>query len=172
MGRRSEKTPNKSDFIRRLPPSLSASEVVAKGKAAGVTFSTQLVYNVRRGSKATREKARRSTMAKPSTTTATKTQSKAAFIRSLPATMSAKDVVAKAKAAGITIADTYVYWARGSSKRKVRTKRATPSRKGASVRRPISNISSAETLLRAVAAEIGLGRAMEILAGERAMIRA
>ncbi len=37
--------------------------------------------------------------------------------------------------------------------------------------RPSNSASSVEDLLRAVAAEIGLGRAMEILAGERARVR-
>jgi hypothetical protein len=36
----------------------------------------------------------------------------------------------------------------------------------------VTTASSTETLLKAVAAEIGLGRAMEILAGERARVRA
>ena len=38
---------NKSAFIRSLPRSLSASEVVAKGKAAGLTFSDKYVYTIR-----------------------------------------------------------------------------------------------------------------------------
>ncbi len=47
-----KKTPlSKSDFIRSQPTSVSAAEVVKKGKAQGIKFSPQLVYNVRRGSK-------------------------------------------------------------------------------------------------------------------------
>jgi hypothetical protein len=42
---------------------------------------------------------------------------------------------------------------------------------GASVTSPATT-SSAEDLLRAVAAELGLGRAVEILEGERARVRA
>lgn len=109
----------------------------------------------------------------------TKPQSKAAFIRSLPAAMPVKDVVAKAKEAGLKIADTYVYWARsaakkGSAKRKSvkqAARRATP-RTGPAVSRPIATRTSAEDLLKAVAAEIGLGRAIEVLQGERARVHA
>jgi hypothetical protein len=38
---------NKSAFIRSLPRSLPASQVVAKGKAAGLTFSDKYVYTIR-----------------------------------------------------------------------------------------------------------------------------
>ena len=38
--------------------------------------------------------------------------------------------------------------------------------------RPIATTPKAEDLLKALGAEIGLGRAMEILAGERARVRA
>jgi hypothetical protein len=55
-----------SEFIRRQPTTLSATEVVAKGKAAGIKFGTQLVYNVRRGSKATKGTVKKTTAAKPS----------------------------------------------------------------------------------------------------------
>lgn len=38
---------NKSAFIRSLPRSMPASEVVTKGKAAGLTFSDRYVYAIR-----------------------------------------------------------------------------------------------------------------------------
>ena len=89
--------------------------------------------------------------------------------------MPVKEVVATGKAQGVKFDDTYVYWARGSAKKRTSnaaTRRATPWRNATAVPRPITTGSKAEMLLRAVAAEIGLGRAMEILAGERAMVRA
>jgi hypothetical protein len=51
------------------------------------------------------------------------------------------------------------------------TKMTTPSR-GAPVPRPITSTRSAEDLLKAIAAEIGLGRAIDQLQGERARVRA
>ena len=124
----STKTPSKSDFIRNQPTSLSAAEVVAKAKAAGIKFSSQLVYNVRGGSKA-----------------ANGSRKKAAKI--VPSKSPPK--VSKAK--------------------KARTPRA---RKAPAVPRSVATTPSAENLLRAVAAEVGLGRAVEILQGERARVRA
>jgi hypothetical protein len=114
-----KKTLSKSDFIRSQPASLSATEVVAKAKAAGIKFSPQLVYNVRNGSKAQKGSAKRTAKAKTTT-----------------------------------------------------SKRATAPRKAAPVPRPITSTRSAEDLLKAVAAEIGLGRAIEQLQGERARVRA
>jgi hypothetical protein len=113
-------TQSKSDFIRSQPTSLSAPEVVAKAKAAGIKFSTQLVYNVRNGSKGRKGTAKKSS---------TKVTQRAA-------------------------------------------RRTTTPRKAAPVPRPITNTRSAEDLLKAVAAEIGLGRAIEQLQGERARVRA
>lgn len=42
---------NKSDFIRSLPNDMPAKAVVEAGKAKGMTFSQQLVYNVRAGAR-------------------------------------------------------------------------------------------------------------------------
>jgi hypothetical protein len=58
-----------------------------------------------------------------------------------------------------------------SHKRQQRRTTLTPW-KGHAVRRRVTTSSSAEDLLRAVAAEIGLGHAVEILAGERARVKA
>jgi hypothetical protein len=102
----------------------------------------------------------------PSKKTPTKTLSKSDFIRAQSATMSAAEVIAKGKAQGIKIGSSLVYMVRGRTHKKAR-------RTGASVPRPITTASSsAEDLLRAVAAELGLGKAIEILAGERARVRA
>jgi hypothetical protein len=100
-----KKTPSRSDFIRSQPTSVSAADVVKKGKAQGIKFSPQLVYNVRRGSKATKGKA-------------------------------------------------------------TKTERATTS---AAHKSPATKV---EDLLRAVAAEIGLGRAIDLLQADRARVQA
>jgi hypothetical protein len=118
--KKTSKKQSKSDFIRSQPATLSAAEVVAKAKTAGITFSPQLVYNVRNGSKAQKGTAKRTAKAKPTTT----------------------------------------------------SKRATAPRQAPPVPRPITSTRSAADLLKAVAAEIGLGRAIEQLQGERARVRA
>jgi hypothetical protein len=66
--KKTSKKQSKSDFIRSQPATLSATEVVAKAKAAEITFSPQLVYNVRNGSKAQKGTAKRTAKAKPTTT--------------------------------------------------------------------------------------------------------
>jgi len=182
---------SKSDFIRSQPATLSAADVVAKGKAAGVKFSSQLVYKVRGRASAKKGKPQKTSTAKP-TLVASKSPatSKAAFIRSLPKDMPVAEVIAKGKAQGLKIAETYVSWARWAgktaAKKKVTklaarvTKASAPTTKptpratpGTSppVARPITTTSSAENLLKALGAELGLGRAIEILAGERARVR-
>jgi hypothetical protein len=45
------KAPNKSEFVRKLPSTLSAAEVVAKGKAAGIKLTPGHVYTIRAAAK-------------------------------------------------------------------------------------------------------------------------
>ncbi len=135
-------------------------------------------------------------MAAEKTNTTTK-PNKSQFIREQPSTMSAADVIAKGKAEGLTISTDHVYGVRSQARlkrkaTKVAAKKTAAAKKGATpeptaaakktsrkavarnVRQPLVNAttSSAEELFRAVAAEIGLGRAIEILAAERARVRA
>jgi len=104
-----------------------------------------------------------------------KTQTKADFVRGLPASTPAKDVVKLARAAGIKLGIFYVYGVRRAAQMGARKKRA-PAKSptvSAVVNGGGSRVSAnVENLLRAVAAEIGLGTAIEILSGERARVRA
>jgi hypothetical protein len=168
------KTQTKSDFVRSLPNTMSAPEVVKKAKAAGIKLSTQLVYVVR-GRATGKGKTKKASA--PTTSAATKpAKSKAAFVRGLPASTPAKDVVKLAKAAGIKLAVDYVYNVRGADKAKRKRKRAAAmavtspptSTNGARS----SGNSNAENLLKAIGAELGLGKAIEILSGERARVAA
>jgi len=114
--------------------------------------------------------AKKTTPANRIAPTAQKHGSKAAFVRA-HANLSAKDVVAEAKKLGIKIGEPYVYNVRAYDKGKTGQRRAG-ARRGPAVARPIATTSSAEALLTAVAAEVGLGRAIEILQGERARVHA
>ncbi len=99
--------------------------------------------------------------------------SKAAFVRSLPASTPAKDVVQQAKAAGIKLGVSYVYNIRGAAKMAARKKRAAAQGLAVSAAASTGSWSvsqHAETLLRAVAAEIGLARAMDLLHAERTRV--
>jgi hypothetical protein len=180
-----------SKFILSFPRTLPASQVVVRAKAKGMKTSDQNVYRVRNMvADAVRPKpavskpqASKSSgpapAAAPSAKPSANKLSKSDFIRSQPASMAAKALVAKAKAAGLSIRVNQVYKVRGYDKTTAKTKvtkpeakRAASPAKSAPAPRPVATRSSVEDLLRAVAAEIGLQRAMEILAGERARVRA
>jgi len=90
-----------------------------------------------------------------------KKQSKSDYIRAQPDTLTAPQVVAKAKAAGLTLTSQLVYAVRGRAKAKGKPRAGSWS---------VSQ--HAETLLRAVAAEIGLGHAIELLHAERTRVHA
>jgi hypothetical protein len=162
---------SKSDFIRQQPSSLSAAEIVAKAKAAGIKFAPVLVYKVRGRAKVKSSAAKKTSamVTAPTTATTMPAKSKSAFIRSLPSSMPAKEVVKQAKAAGIKLNVGYVYNVRQAAKSK-RASTITPTAKLPANTGSWSVAKHAETLLRAVGAEIGLGRAIELLHGERARV--
>jgi hypothetical protein len=165
---------NKSAFIRSQPAAMSTAEVIASGKAQGLKISSSLVYMVRgrAGAKAPKKAAAKNVAAivapKP-------IESKAAFVRSR-SHLSPKEIVEDAKGAGLKLDVGYVYNVRGTAKASAKTKvmrqAARTVRTAGAVARPISTSSKAEDLLKALGAELGLGRAIEILAGERARVRA
>jgi len=99
--------------------------------------------------------------------------SKAAFVRGLPASTPAKDVVEQAKAAGIKLGVSYVYNIRGAAKMAARKKRAAAKSPAVSAVAGTGSWSlsqHAETLLLAVAAEIGLAHALDLLHAERTRV--
>jgi hypothetical protein len=177
-------TPNKSAFIRSQPAAMSTADVIAKGKAEGMKISSSLVYMVRGRAKPKSATPKSTT---PKSTTTAKTwapakrsapsasiASKAEFVRSR-SHLSPREIVEDAKAAGVKLDVGYVYNVRGAAKAKSSvkvTKQAARTVRAAPVGRPVSASSRVEDLLKAIAAELGLGRAMEILAGERARVRA
>ena len=89
-------------------------------------------------------------------------QNKSAFVRNLPPKMPAKEVVARAKKAGITLSEKYVYVIRSNSHKK----RRRPGRPaGSTMSSSATPTSSAEREFRRLAIEIGVRRA-EALLGE------
>jgi hypothetical protein len=168
-----KKTPSKSDYIRSQPVTMSPVEIVAKAKAEGINVSRALVYMVRGRAQG---KAKKTSTVKPGAPGSAKSPaSKAAFVRGLPASTPAKDVVKQAKAAGIKLGISYVYNIRGAAKMAAKKRRAAAKSPavGAVANGDGSRVSArAENLLKAVAAEIGLGPSIEILQGERARVRA
>jgi hypothetical protein len=112
----------------------------------------------------------------------TQNKSKASFVRALPAGLTAAEVVEKAKAAGIKLDVGYVYNIRSTAKSSNKTARGEHAGKAnGNGRRPKANgataarspdSASAETLLKAVGAELGLAIAIRILEAERSRVRA
>ncbi len=114
------------------------------------------------------------------TSTAAKKPSKTAFVRALPADMSAKDVVAKAKGAGLKISEAYVYTIRSSTRAR---KGGAPNNKaggakrgpgrppgsknrasgGARVSVGSGGARSVETSFRKLVLDLGIRRSRELL---------
>jgi hypothetical protein len=158
-------------FILSLP-NLSAKEVIAKAKAKGLSTSENNVHRVRRlqgPSKAAKKNGASSTTAapKPAANPAPSTPNKSDYVRSFAAGAAAKDIVAAGKAKGIKLDLQYVYKIRSRSK-----PASAPVPRAAAKPAARVGASSVEELFRAAAAELGLGRAVEILEGERARVRA
>jgi hypothetical protein len=83
-------------------------------------------------------------------------QSKAAFVRSMPSDMPAKDVMRKASAQGLSVSEAYVYVIR--SKSKAARKAARRQRAGSS-----GGQQQQERQLLGLALELGFGRTEQIL---------
>jgi hypothetical protein len=160
-------------FVRRLPSTMPATEVVEKGNVAGVKLTTHYVHKVRAKSGGSNAKKKLTSSKATTSGTSKKTKSAAAFVRGLRTRTPAKRVVTLAKAAGIKLGISYVYNIRGAAKLAARKERAAAK----SVEVTVANgggskvSASTEDLLKAVGAELGLGKAIEILSGERARVR-
>lgn len=108
-------------------------------------------------------------------TTNKQSQTKAAFVRA-HANLSPKEIVEKAKGAGMKLDVSYVYNVRAHDKSHAKSKATKRSaraitRKAPAVARPISTTAKAEDLLRALGAELGLTRAISILEADREKVR-
>lgn len=104
----------------------------------------------------------------------TKSTNKSAFVRNLPGDMSAKDVVAKAKAAGLTLTENYVYTIRSAAKNKAKkgTGRGPGRPKGSrSAVTSLGSNGSLEKRFMESALEIGIGNAEKLLAQLRSRLR-
>ncbi len=159
------KKQSKSAFIRSQPSLLSAAEVVAKGEVRRWRDDPPFPASSTKSGgppKLKKGAAKKSTAKKRAKTVPNRSvskkpaQTKADFVRKFP-NLSPKEVVAKAKLEGVKLDTGYVYNVRGADKL------AQPSITTASS-------SKAENLLKAVAAEVGLGRAIQLLEAERARV--
>ena len=126
----------KSDFIRKFSVTTPASEIVTKAKGANLKLTPSFVYAIRamdkkrKGGKAAKAAAAPSNGAPSSAAPSTRrTVNKSAFVRSLPAEMSAADVIAKGKTEGIKLTAAQVYTVRANAKRAGGAPAGKPGRK-------------------------------------------
>jgi hypothetical protein len=103
----------------------------------------------------------------------TKVTNKTAFVLGFPPSTSAKEVISKGKAAGITLTDRYVYSIRSKAKTRgggMPARRGRPPKHagGAGYR---GNGSGAEAQFIDLALDLGLARAEKLLGSLRARLR-
>ena len=103
----SSKPVSKSAFVRGLPATLPAKEVVAKAKAAGLTLSDRYVHVIR--SIAKRAAKNGSGSARLGRRGGRPISSKRTFVLGLPADMPAADVIKRAQSQGMKLTTNYVY---------------------------------------------------------------
>ena len=95
--------------------------------------------------------------------------SKAEFVRGLPATMPAKQVIEQAKDAGLELSTAYVYVIRSQARLGTKKKNKT-EKTAASSPRHASPSKGSEARLLAAASELGLTHSIEILQREKARL--
>jgi hypothetical protein len=96
-------------------------------------------------------------------------QSKAAFVRSLPPSMPAKEVIEKAKAAGHKLSPAYVYVIRSKgSSSKAKSGGSAKTGRGRGAR---TGSAGAERALIDAALELGFSRARQVLDAAQTRIR-
>ena len=94
------------------------------------------------------------------------------FILSLPRDLPAKQVMAAAKAKGLKATESNIYRVRRLGTPKQRPAPSAPTGRGSSPSsRGVGASGGAEQVLRAVAAELGLAHAIELLTAQRAKVR-
>lgn len=101
------KAVSKSAFVRGLSTTLPAKEVVAKAKAAGLKISDRYVHVIRSIAKRAGHKG--NGVAASPRRGGRPISSKRTFVLSLPTSLSATDVIERAKAQGMTLTTNYVY---------------------------------------------------------------
>jgi hypothetical protein len=158
--------PNKSAFVRSLAFDTPSAQVIAKAKAKGMTLTRNDVHAIRAIArrKESRGKGGAARAAKRSGAV-----NKSAFVRSLPSSLSAADVIGRAKQKGIKLSAAQVYTIRANARRKSDVSEAprlrgelTTASRGRG-RRGSGGSSESESAFLQMALELGLVRAEGIL---------
>ena len=190
MARKTEQAkaakPNKSAFVRSLAFDMPSAEVIARAKARGMRLTRNDVHAIRAIARRKSESAnpygraargeRRERRERPFSANRRRTSSginKSAFVRSLPGSMSAAEVIEKGKVKGIKLSAAQVYTIRANARRKRPDKvvgNLSAARSGGPTerRRGGRNNSSKEAEFIATALDLGLARAEALITALRA----
>jgi hypothetical protein len=106
--------PNKSAFVRSLAFDTPSAQVIAKAKAKGMTLTRNDVHAIRAIARRKESRGKGGARAVKRSGAV----NKSAFVRSLPASMSAADVISRAKTKGIKLSAAQVYTIRANARRK------------------------------------------------------
>jgi hypothetical protein len=158
---------NASEFIRSMPAAMKASEVVEKAKEANWDIGEGLVYQVRAVDRKKNGAPSRGKGLKRITSRAMPLAgSKSDFVRAQPASMTAAEIIAKAKAAKMTLTSSLVYAVRGRKTSKVERHRGGPQKKVGGRRTaggtPVP-AGGTELSFRKLAFDLGINRSRELL---------
>jgi hypothetical protein len=162
--------PNKSAFVRSLAFDTPSAQVIAKAKAKGMTLTRNDVHAIRA---IARRKESRGKGGAARTAKRSGAVNKSAFVRSLSASLSAADVIGRAKQKGIKLSAAQVYTIRANARRKSDVSEAPGLRRGlrgelttasrGRGRRGSGGSSESESAFLQMALELGLVRAEGIL---------
>ncbi len=178
-------TQTKTAFVLSFPAEMPAKKVVARGKEAGVALTERAVYKTRYLSKVRAQKSGRKVAVKAMATAtppAAVAKSRrgagdgraSALIRATPLEVKASEVVATARARGIRLTAGLVYAVRGQMKRSVRPAGAPVAARNAVVatRHEGAKVGERERQLISLAVDLGLSRAIDLIEGVRAKVKA
>lgn len=172
--------PNKSAFVRSLSFDMPSADVVARAQARGMKLTRNDVHAIRAIARRKRESGRstirelRAARAVPTASnrgrsatrsTGSSSINKSAFVRSLPGTMSAAEVIEKGKAKGIKLSAAQVYTIRANARRK-RPDTETielPAKLTVGRKRSGRSSESKEAEFIATALDLGLARAEALI---------
>ena len=157
--------PNKSAFVRSLAFDTPSAQVIAKAKAKGMTLTRNDVHAIRAIARRKQAKGKAGGTARASKRSGV---NKSAFVRSLPGSLSAAEVISRARSKGIKLSAAQVYTIRANARRKADSGSSPRERAliGTVVKRGRGGSGSESAFLQ-MALELGLVRAEDILGSLR-----
>lgn len=111
--------PNKSAFVRSLAFDMPSADVISRAKSQGMKLTRNDVHAIRA---IARRKTDQPSQGKPASSAARTAGgsgvNKSEFVRSLPGTLSAAEVISRGKAKGIRLSAAQIYTIRANARRK------------------------------------------------------